>query len=315
MIFPDKLAVIGIYHPTPNLLKIVENTNGKATGTIFRSSKKWLVEFTTREDISDETSELISSQMTAQYANMGLDARSEFKNGKLYRWGSSKFNEFMNEIASKPGIIIYPNTHWERDELRIIIGVFKGYEMHFSDWITEFVSEAPMGIDLKFYGQNCKNNWNLLFEYLTSITELNLLKYVWKLNESLLKDREFEIFKEKWIGSPKFISDDASKFIIKIGKENGEELMEIDAGESYRNDSKYFLENRYNVLLNVMIKSIGNGVIENQILFAGRIHSSLYKTLNKLWNETGRIGIKHILYNLENVKVDKYNIGSIYSEI
>ena len=55
------------------------------------------------------------SQINAQFEKMDLDAKSEIKGGrgggKLFIWGSSKLNEFMNELASKAGIIIFPVTY------------------------------------------------------------------------------------------------------------------------------------------------------------------------------------------------------------
>ena len=318
MIFPDRLAVIGVYCPTPNILKIIESTDNKAAGTILRSRLKWTVEFPIIEDVSEKTLNSMVSQINAQFEKMDLDAKSEIKGrrgGKLFIWGSSKLNEFMNELASKAGIIIFPVTHWEGNELMMIVGVFKGHESQFSNWISNFISDAPFNVNLKFYGLNNIYNLNNLINYLPSISQFNSLRYRWKLSENILSKEEFEIFKERWIGSPKFLSDDASKFIIKPNRGIEEEVIEIDAGESYMNDNRYFLENRYNILLNIIIKSLGNGIVENQILFTGRIHRSLYTTLNKLWKETDKEGIKHILYNLENVKVDNYNIGSIYSDI
>ena len=122
----------------------------------------------------------------------------------------------------------------------MIVGVFKGHESQFSNWISNFISDAPFNVNLKFYGLNNIYNLNNLINYLPSISQFNLLRYRWKLSENILSKEEFEIFKERWIGSPKFLSDDASKFIIKPNRGIEEEVIEIDAGESYMNDNRYF---------------------------------------------------------------------------
>ena len=82
MIFPDRFAVIGVYCPTPNILKIIESTDNKAAGTILRSRLKWTVEFPIIEDVSEKTLNSMVSQINAQFEKMDLDAKSEIKGGR-----------------------------------------------------------------------------------------------------------------------------------------------------------------------------------------------------------------------------------------
>ena len=81
MIFPDRFAVIGVYYPTPNILKIIESTDNKAAGTILRSRLKWTVEFPIIEDVSEKTLNSIVYQINTQFEKMDLDAKSEIKGG------------------------------------------------------------------------------------------------------------------------------------------------------------------------------------------------------------------------------------------
>ena len=81
-IFPDRFAVIGVYCPTPNILKIIESTDDKAAGTILRSRLKWTVEFPIIEGVSEKTLNSMVSRINTQFEKMGLDAKSEIKGGK-----------------------------------------------------------------------------------------------------------------------------------------------------------------------------------------------------------------------------------------
>jgi len=79
MIFPDRFAVIGVYCPTSNILKIIESTDNKAPGTILRSRLKWTVEFPIIEDVSEKTLNSMVSQINTQLEKMDLDVKSEIK--------------------------------------------------------------------------------------------------------------------------------------------------------------------------------------------------------------------------------------------
>lgn len=304
MLIPDKMAILRISHPTPNLLKIVEQEKSGTLGSIYRDHGKWTIEFPLKENISSINASEVASEMSEMFKSLGIDAYSEIRDSKLFRRGSTKFDELFEKLGKLNDVIIYPGTIWDYQSLFIFVGIFENAMESFSEWLQEFIVDSPVSVELKYYKSTERNFMLSLVDKYLFVDKLNLIKYRWHIPADKLKTNEFSVFNSPWIGSPKYLSNDKIEFIcsnnsVKFSKETVRTFTCIPP-EYYLIQTDYFIRNRNNSLISLSIKSLGNGEVENELYFYGFAEEKFYGSLYNLWNKTDGFLTPHELTKVKN---------------
>ncbi len=304
MLYPDRLAVLKISHPTPNLLKIIESERAGSLGLIYRDHGRWTIEFPLKENTPSTISHGVASEMTEMFKNQGIDAYSEISGMKLLRRGSTKFNELFDKLSKLNGVIIYPGTIWDYNSLLIFVGIFSNAMENFSDWLQELILDSPVKVELKYLkSANRDFMFSLMDKYLF-INKLKIIRYRWQIPEVKLNNNEFSVFNQTWIGSPKYLSNDSTKFIclkdIERSSTNIIETIECDPSESYLIQTDYFIKNRKMTIISLSVKSMGNRKVENELIVYGIDDKMFYNSLFNLWSQNGEVKIPHELTQVVN---------------